>query len=251
MHGDASELAGAIRTMRGRVDGLLVMSPHVDAALLDRNLPSALPIVLLNSPLDDNRHSTLNIDSYNGARAMVRHLVRRGFRRIAHISGPPDNFDSRERRRGFGDEIARSVPEAAPMVLEGDFSEKSGYLVGQKLAARSERPEAVFAANDMMAVGCLVAFREAGLRVPDDIALAGFDDIPAAALVSPSLTTVRVHIAELGRSALEQLLLSIESPKRTRRVTQEFLPEVVVRESCGTREPLKRRRSRRPAVGVP
>ena len=250
VHGDAAELAAAIRTMRGRVDGLLVMSPHVDTALLDRNLPSALPIVLLNSPLTDARHSTLNIDSYSGARAMVRHLVGRGYRRIAHISGPDDNYDSRERQRGYTDEMAHAVPGPAQLIVKGDFSERSGYLAGQRLSARPERPDAVFAANDVMAVGCLVAFREAGLRVPDDVGLAGFDDIPAAALVSPALTTVRVHIAELGKSALEELLLSIHNPKRTKRVAQEFLPEVVVRESCGTREPLRRRRRRRTSVRV-
>lgn len=250
VHGDAAELAAAIRTMRGRVDGLLVMSPHVDTELLDRNIPSTLPLVLLNSRVSGSRHPTLSIDSYQGARAMVRHLIGLGHRRIVHISGPDGNFDSEERLRGYGDEMARSAPEATPRVVPGDFSEKSGHDAGQGLAAAGEGlPDAVFAANDVMAIGCRVAFREAGLRVPDDIALAGFDDIPLAALVSPALTTVRVRIAELGRNALEQLVISIEDPKRTRRVTQAFLPEVVVRESCGADKPHRRRR-RRPTVGV-
>jgi LacI family transcriptional regulator len=252
VHGDASEVAAAMRAMRGRVDGLLVMSPHVDTALLDRNIPSTLPVVLLNNPLGDTRHSTVTIDSYRGARAMVRHLVSRGRRRIAHIAGPDLNYDSRERLRGFVDEMAASVPEHQPMVLEGDFGEQSGYRAGKALAARDQRPEAVFAANDVMAVGCLLAFREAGVRVPDDVALAGFDDIPVAALVSPSLTTMRVRIADLGESALTHLLLSIESPKRIRRVAQAFQPELVVRESCGTEQPEEpqKRRRRRPVVGV-
>src|SRR4051812_18648304 len=159
-HGDAAELAVAIRTMRGRVDGLLVMSPHVDAALLDKNLPSALPIVLLNTPLDDARRSTLTIDSYRGARAMVRHLVARGHRRIAHLAGPELNFDAQERLRGYSDELARSLPGEPRLVLPGSFSEKSGYLAGRRLAAQRDRPDAVFAANDVIAVGCLVAFRE-------------------------------------------------------------------------------------------
>jgi LacI family transcriptional regulator len=249
-HGDAAELAVAIRTMRGRVDGLLVMSPHADAALLDKNLPSALPIVLMNSPLDDARHSTLTIDSYRGARAMVSHLIGRGHRRIAHVAGPELNFDAQERLRGYRDEMASSLPRVTPQVLPGDFSERSGYLAGQHLAAQPDRPEAVFAANDVIAIGCVVAFREAGLSVPDDIAVAGFDDIPLASLVSPALTTVRVRIAELGRSALEQLLLSIESPERTRQVARALLPEIVVRESCGPLKPPKRR-SRRQAARLP
>jgi len=250
VHGDAAELAAAMRAMRGRVDGLLVMSPHVDTALLDRNIPTTLPVVLLNNPLTDARHSTVTIDSYSGARAMVRHLIGRGHHHIVHLSGPELNFDSQERQRGYGDEMAASLPDVRPVVLQGDFSEKSGLAAGRRLSARgAERPDAVFAANDVMAVGCMLAFREAGVRVPDDIAVTGFDDIPVAALVSPGLTTMRVRIAELGHSALAQLLLGIESPKRTRRVAQAFQPELVVRESCGPASPQKRRR-RRPAVGV-
>ncbi len=249
VHGDAAEVAAAMRAMRGRVDGLLIMSPHVDTALLDRNIPSTLPVVLLNNPLSDTHHSTVTIDSYRGARAMVRHLLSRGRRRIAHIAGRELNVDSEERLRGYTDEMATSAPDVTPVVLKGDFSEKSGYQAGRRLSARGERPDAVFAANDVMAVGCLLAFREAGVRVPEDVALAGFDDIPVAALVSPALTTMRVRIAELGRSALSHLLQSIESPKRTRRVAQAFQPELVVRASCGDEQPQKRRR-RRQEVGV-
>jgi LacI family transcriptional regulator, galactose operon repressor len=249
-HGDAAELAVAIRAMRGRVDGLLVMSPHVDAALLDKNLPSALPIVLINSPLEDTRHSTLTIDSYRGARAMVSHLAGRGHRRIAHVAGPELNFDAQQRRRGYLDEMASCLPRVVPQVLPGDFSERSGYLAGRNLVAQPDRPEAVFAANDVIAIGCVVAFREAGLRVPEDIAVAGFDDIPLASLVSPALSTVRVQIAELGRSALEQLLLGIESPTRARPVSRALVPEIVVRESCGAPKP-PQRRSRRQSARLP
>jgi LacI family transcriptional regulator len=246
-HGDAAELALAIRTMRGRVDGLLVMSPHLDAELLDKNLPHALPVVLLNSPLKDARHSTLTIDSYRGARAMVSHLIGRGHKRIAHVAGPELNFDAQERLRGYRDEMASALPRVAPQVLPGDFSEKSGYLAGQRLAAQPRRTDAVFAANDVLAIGCMAALREAGLRVPGQIAVAGFDDIPLAALVSPALTTVRVQIAELGRSALEQLLLSIENPAQAQPVSRALVPEVVVRESCGAEKPSKRRSQRRAA----
>jgi LacI family transcriptional regulator len=180
---------------------------------------------------------------------MVRHLVGLGHRRIVHVSGPGTNFDSNERLRGFLDEMARLVPDVEARVVRGDFGERSGHEAGVRLAGERERPEAVFAANDVMAIGCLVAFREAGVRVPEEVALAGFDDIPLAGLVSPALTTVRVRIAELGKTALEQLLLGIENPKRTRRAAQKLLPEVVVRESCGAGKPQKRRRGR-PEVGV-
>jgi LacI family transcriptional regulator len=232
-HRDAAEAAAAIRAMRGRVDGLLVMSPHVDSGFFDRHLPGDLPIVLMNSPIQDGRHSSLSIDSYNGARAMVQHLVTCGHRRIAHIAGPDDNFDSQERLRGYHDELARLVPDASPLVLQGDFTEKSGYAAGQRLSAPCDRPDAVFAANDMMAVGCLVALNEAGVQIPRDVGLAGFDDIPLACFVRPALTTMRVRIVELGRGALEQMALTIERPRRARSLAQMFLPELVIRVSCG------------------
>lgn len=245
VHGEGPEVAAAIRTMRGRVDGLLVMSPHVETALLEQTVPGTLPLVLVNSPLVDAPHPTLTIDSYRGARAMVRHLIGCGHTRIAHIAGPGHNFDADERLRGYRDEMSSALPDGELLVLEGDFSERSGYRAGQRLS--TSRPEAVFASNDMMAVGCLVAFREAGLRVPEDIAVAGFDDIPLAALVSPALTTARVHIAEMGRRALEQLLLSIENPQRNRRAAQAFVPELVIRESCGAAGPPERQLRRSPS----
>jgi LacI family transcriptional regulator len=232
-HRDAAEAAAAIRAMRGRVDGLLIMPPYVDSGFLDKHLPGDLPIVLMNSPIQDGRHSSLSIDSYNGARAMVRHLVACGHRRIAHIAGPDDNFDSQERARGYRDELARLVPDAPPLVVQGDFTEKAGYSAGQRLSAPGDRPDAVFAANDMMAVGCLVALNEAGVQVPRDMGLAGFDDIPLACFVRPALTTMRVRIVELGRSALEQMALTIERRQRTRSLAQMFLPELVIRVSCG------------------
>lgn len=244
VRGEANEVAAALRALRGKVDGLVVMSPHVDAELLERNIPSALPTVLLNSPLETTRHSTMGIDGYRGARAMVRHLADRGHRRIAHVAGPERNYDAEQRLRGYRDEMQRSLPDVPLQVLPGDFTQGSGFEVGRQLAKAGGLPDAVFAANDQIAIGCLVAFREAGVGVPEDVAVAGFDDIPLASLVTPSLTTVRVNIAELGRSALEHLLACIDNPKGAQAVARRLLPEVVVRESCGPKS--SKRRSRRP-----
>jgi LacI family transcriptional regulator len=250
VHGEAEEVAVALRALRGKVDGLVVMSPHVDAALLERNLPQALPTVLLNSPVQGAGHSTVVIDSYRGARAMVRHLAGLGHRRIAHVAGPAGNFDAEQRLRGYRDELRRSLPDVRPQILPGDFTQRSGYEAGHRLAQPGERPDAVFAANDVIAIGCLMAFKELGLQVPGDVAVAGFDDIPLAQLVTPALTTMRVHIAELGRSALEHLLLRIEDPKGTAPIARRLMPEVVVRDSCsgawGPKVSVSKRRQRRP-----
>jgi len=245
VHGQADEMAAALRALRGKVDGLVVMSPHVDAELLRRNLPSALPIVLLNSPADGIGCSTFTIDSYRGARAATKHLAARGCRRIAHLAGPSGNWDADQRLRGYKDEMKKSRPGVRLEILPGDFTQAAGYEAGQKLAASRERPDAVFAANDVLAIGCLLAFREAGVRVPEDVAVAGFDDIPLASLVSPALTTVRVHIAELGRSAMEHLLVHLADPKGTKPVSRRLVPELVVRDS--SEDPTdSTRRPRRP-----
>jgi LacI family transcriptional regulator len=224
-HGDAAEMIAAIQAMRGRVEGLLIMAPHLDASHLAERIDDAAQVVFINSQVHGDRPN-LAIDSYHGARAMVRHLVACGHRSIAHITGPADNFDSHERLRGYRDELAASLPDAEPLVLPGDFGEASGHAAGERLAAMPPRPHgeaggreragqelrpaAVFAANDMMAIGCLSALEENGLAVPRAIAVAGFDDIPLAAFVRPKLTTVRVDIAELGRRALRQLAAAIE-----------------------------------------
>jgi LacI family transcriptional regulator len=236
-HGDAAEAGAALRAMSGRVDGLIVMSPHVDAGFLAANLPETLPIVLLNTHDAGHQCSSLAIDNYGGASAMVQHLVEMGHRRLVMITGPANNFESEERLRGFRETVARLVPDHDPndlVVLHGDFSEESGYRAGHQLQALKRLPDAVFAANDMMAIGCLFALGEAGLRVPRDIALAGFDDIPTARFVTPPLTTVRVRISEMGSRALETLAFQVENPAGTKRSNQVLQTELVVRRSCGS-----------------
>ena len=232
-HGHSSEAAAALRAMQGRVDGVLVMSPHVDAAFLSQHLAQALPAVLINTPVRDSQYPTLNIDNYGGAFAMTQHLIDRGLRSIAFVTGPDGNFDASERLRGFNDAVARSDERIEVQVMHGDFTEESGFRIGQRLCESRARPRAVFAANDTMAIGILLALNEGGVRVPDDIALAGFDDIPISRFVNPPLTTVRVRIADLGRSALEQLALQLDMPEAISPAEQKPSCDIVVRASCG------------------
>ena len=228
-HGSASEAALALRTLQGRVDGLLVMSPHADTRMLAANLPPTLPTVLMNTRVAGGDYAALSVDNYGGATAMMRHLAGSGYRHIAFISGPERNFDADERLRGYRDALAH-MRDATETILPGDFSEASGYRAGLDICARRQRPDAIFAANDMMALGCLFALTEHGLRVPADIALAGFDDIPIARFVTPPLTTVRVRIADLGRLAFERLAGLIDSGSIV--PTAEQLDcELVVRQS--------------------
>ena len=252
-HGNADEAAAALRAMNGRVDGLLVMSPHADADFLSDNLPGSLPAVLINTAVDLQGHARFAVDNFGGAEAMTRHLATSGRKRIAFIGGPDGNHEAAERLRGYraGLEHAnKSVKGAqrAELLFEGDFTEASGWSAGRRMVQAKQRPDAVFAANDMMAVGCLAALAEAGLRVPEDIAVGGFDDIPIARYVSPSLTTIRVPIAALGAAAMDALFRALEQASGKSARPQPALPEpvsvvmpveLVVRSSCGTGPPTR------------
>lgn len=233
-HSDRDELEAALRALRGRVDGLILMSPDLDAATLRANLPDDLPVVLLNCRVAGHRFDTLSVGNVGGAAAMVGHLAGLGHRRIAFVRGAAGNNDAAERLRGFRRAVRRlGLPAAAELELAGDFSEESGYRAGPLVLALDPRPDAVFAANDSMAIGLLAALREAGEEVPEGIALAGFDDIPIARFLTPALTTVRVDIARLGARAFERLAAALD-PKGSPPGGSEVVPtQVVVRASCG------------------
>jgi LacI family transcriptional regulator len=232
-HGDADEAAAAMRAMQGRVDGLLIMSSHADAGLLDANLPESLPAVMMNASAGPTRYPTLGIDNHGGALAMTRHLVASGHRRIAFIAGPPGNFDADERLRGYREALAEAGLDHEARVLTGEFTEESGYAAGCAFFDDARRPDAVFAANDMMAIGCLFALSERGMVVPIDIAIAGFDDIPIARYVTPPLTSVRMRMADLGRSALVRLVAEMQAAGLSSKAPQVLPCEVVVRATCG------------------
>ena len=231
-HGDRAEVEAVLRATRGRVDGLIVMSPDLDAHTLRANLPETLPAVLLNCP-GDGAFDSITIDNHGGARAMVRYLIGLGHRRIALVNGPVGNFDASERRRGYRDALCELPGGGSDdLEFEGDFSEEAGYRAGTRILALGKRPTAVFAANDGMAIGALSAFRDAGVRVPDDISLAGFDDIPISRFTAPTLSSVRVPIAELGALAITRLLHALETESRPERLHRTLATTPVFRQSC-------------------
>jgi len=191
------------RAMRGRVDGLLLMAPHVDDQELVDALPSGLPTLLINTRAPAAERAGIHLDNAAGARAVADHFLALGRRRIVHIAGPQGNIDAQERAEAFVERIA-GEPDAMVEVMQGDFFEESGARAVETLLARGAEFDAIFAANDNMAIGALEALRRAGLDVPGEVAVAGFDDIPLAAHIG--ITTVRVRIAELGQRAAERLL---------------------------------------------
>jgi LacI family transcriptional regulator len=216
--------------MRGRVDGLIVLSPHLDAANLASSLAGGLPILLMNGGAADARPSIV-VDNHGGALQAVEHLIATGRRRIAHISGPTGNLEAEARLAGYVEAMAQAgLPT---LVIEGAFDQTSGHHAGLELSRRADRPDAIFAANDMMAVGAMLALQDQGMAVPEDVAIVGFDDVPIAALVRPGLTTLRINIAETGRSALERLVKLIGAPAGSVADTacEVVRPELVVRRS--------------------
>jgi LacI family transcriptional regulator len=234
-HNDCAETEAALRAMRGRVDGLVVMAPDANTAGVAAGIPAGVPVVLLNCPTVDGRADSIEIDNYGGAYAMVRHLVGPTRRRVAVIVGTPNNRDATERLRGYRDAVRDlGIAQSTGWELCGNFTEATGYEAARRFLALSPRPEALFASNDSMAIGALSALHEAGLRVPEDVAVGGFDDIPMARYTRPPLTSVHVRMGTLGAQAVDLLVLAVgtDGPHVARR---ETLPTtLVVRASCGS-----------------
>ena len=234
-HNDKGAVEAAMRAMRGRVDGLVVMSPDVDAQALVANLADTTPVVLLNCDVAGTAFDSLNIDNFGGASEMVRHLMALGHRRIAFIGGSERNHDASERLRGYRETlIDAGIEPLSAWERAGDFTESGGYRAAAELMEIEPRPTAVFAANDSMAIGALSAIREAGLDVPKDVVVVGFDDIPIARYMSPPLTTVHVAISELGEGATRTLLNAIDEKNQHVKKQATLPTTLVIRQSCGT-----------------
>src|SRR4051794_9076968 len=223
MHGRREQAVTALHAMRGRVDGLIVMAPHLSEAELAQALPVQLPAVLINTRAEENGRPAIHLDNEAGASAVVEHLVALGRTRLVHIAGPAGNLDAQERAEAFRQTCAKHMVECE--IVQGDFSEESGGTAIEALLGSDRAFDAVFAANDNMALGALQALRAAGKKVPGDVAVAGFDDIPLAKLVG--LTTVQVRIAELGTRALERLLGVLANEDTGG--DEKHAPELVVR----------------------
>lgn len=233
-HAGIDELTASLQSMSGRVDGLVVMSPDADAGVLEANLPVQIPVVLFGAP--EPGVASCGIDDAAGAAAMVRHLVGLGHRRIAHLAGPDGNRDAAERLRGYGDAMRAAGLSTDGLVLAGDFTEAAGHRAGEALATAARAgtllPDVLFAGNDAMAIGAIAAFRAAGMSVPQDVAVAGFDDVPFAQYLQPALTSVHVPTVEMSRAAIAALLCPGGPPPEALTLPTQL----VVRESCGARE---------------
>ena len=227
LQSDADQASQALRTMRGRVDGMVVMAPHLDPAAVLAPLPATTPAVLVNSRDAGSGRPCIRIDNRAGAEAIVRHLVESGRRHIVHIAGPEGNVDAEERAAGFREALQRHAPGEPPRILPGDFTEAAGGAAVAMLMADAAPVDAIFAANDMMAIGALAALRSTG-RSPPRVAVAGFDDVPLARYLG--LTTAQVRIADIGARAVDRLVDLIEHGVAGEPI-ELHPPELIVRET--------------------
>jgi LacI family transcriptional regulator len=233
-HNDKATIEAALQAMRGRVDGLIVMAPAPGAYAPVRDLPERFPVVLLACNARGRAFDSIVMANRQGAYQMVRHLVGLGHRLIALIAGPPRNFDAAERLRGYRTALEDSgIVGSRGWEVVGDFTQASGFEACRTLLDQQPRATAIFAANDAMAIGALSALREAGVRVPEDVAVAGFDDVPMARYMHPPLSTVRVDIRTLGERATSRLLDAVGNGRKHHNRRETLPVTLVIRESCG------------------
>jgi LacI family repressor for deo operon, udp, cdd, tsx, nupC, and nupG len=223
-------------TVAGRVDGAILLNGHLfgqsregkgEAARID------IPLVALCEAIPGADIPQIEIGNRAAARQMTQHLASTGHRRIAYVSGPPGNVLERERFHGYRDGLRGAQIAFDPaLIIAGDYTIESGVRAGENIVGRSSRPTAVFCTSDAMAIGLMRTLLSAGIRVPQDISVAGFDDIDFAAVAEPSLTTIRQPRRELGQAAaaaLIALLQNRETPPRIRLKTELVIRDSVAR----------------------
>jgi LacI family transcriptional regulator len=218
-----------------RVAGVII-SPHdEDSTRCETLIASGIPVVAMDRRLRRLEVDTVVTDNIEGAYQAVRHLLRLGHRRVGLVGGPLLTTTGRERQEGYRKALLEAgIQPDQRLIKIGDFRQEGGYRAGSELLAAEEPPTAIFVSNNLMALGVLDAIREKGLKIPEDIALVAFDDLPwAASLVCP-LTTVAQPTYELGQMVAEMLLGRIADRERPiRKIKLE--PTLIVRQSCGSK----------------
>lgn len=217
----------------GLTDVLLLVVPLVPAVYLDALRKQNFPYVLIDQSDTADRSSVVDATNWQGAFEATRYLIELGHQRIVFITGLMELSSASERLEGYKAALADyNLPFQDELIVEGDYWQVTAYEAITRFLKQCPAPTAVFASNDLSAFGAMEAIRDRGLRIPEDISIIGFDDIPQSSIVYPKLTTVRQPLEQMGRVAAKLLLEHIENPERPpRRVT--LATQLVVRDSCG------------------
>ncbi|GGK26391.1 LacI family transcriptional regulator [Deinococcus malanensis] len=228
-HWHAEEENAAIDVLLShKTDAMIVLGGAIpDQRLIE--VAAQVPLIVFGRDIHQLPGQCLKIDNEQGAYLLTRHLIEFGHQRIAHIAGPSAHRDARDRLSGYKTALEEAgLPFIPELVLEGDFLETSGFVAATRLFEGREMFSAIFAANDQMAYGARLALYRKGVRVPDDISLVGFDDLPSSTYTTPPLTTVRQPTYELGIT-LAQSMLRMLSGERAN--LPDIKPQLVIRES--------------------
>lgn len=213
------------------IGGVVLASALVEEPILTALVESKMPFVMIGGHPFLDQINYVDVENVAGAEEAIYHLLAHGRQRIATVAGPASMVAGADRLTGYRRALAnRGVTVDPALIVEADFTEQGGYQAMQRLLA--QEPDAVFVANDNMAVGAMRAITQAGLRIPQDVAVVGFDDMPVAAQIQPALTTVRQPKRRIGAAAVTMLIEMIQKPESEPR--HLILPtELIVRDSCG------------------
>ena len=215
----------------GFLSGIILLASNLDDELIKILFKGNLPIVLINSDKKIKKFERVAIDDYQGAYAMTQYLIKiKNYKFLSHISGPVMNDDANLRKSGFIDACKNF--KVKYIIENGDFSKEAGYDACKRIMERSERAQVIFAANDMMAIGCYNYLRQNNLEIPKDVAIAGFDDVFVSQYLDPPLTTVRVNVEEVGKQAAALLLNKIHRFNGKPSSVINIPAELIIRKSC-------------------
>jgi LacI family transcriptional regulator len=224
-----------------RVDGIVFVASGDDRSGVEAVLQQKIPLVLLDRELKGTKCDSIVVDNRFGARQAILHLIRGNHRRIGCICGPRNLTSAKERLQGYEDALTEArLSVDTKLIHPGDFHIEGGYAAVQALLDVPNRITAVFAANDLMAMGALRGIADRGLRIPDDVAVVGFDGVALSKYTQPPLTTMAQPIREIAKLAT-QLVLARVNGGRKESQTHRLKTSLVVRESCGIEPPAESR----------
>jgi LacI family transcriptional regulator len=234
---DSERLSTCIRRLVDRnVDGIAVMTSEVDESALDLPRQSKIPVVLLNQPLLKAKYSGVIVDYSRGYREAVQHLTELGHRSIVFLTGP-QNLNSIQRRQAAFQSATKKYGHTLrkDQLIIGDMRVEGGRAAMESILRRKPRPTAVVAANDLMAIGAMQAANAAGLRIPEELSIIGFDDLPFATMMHPQLTTIHLSRQEIAAGAFAELMrLGQDKENFALKSNAQILPRLVIRGSTAS-----------------
>ena len=229
-------LADSITTFSqtGLVGGVILLMSTMTDDLINILNHTTIPVVIIGGGKQKHDFDIVSIDNYQGAFNATEYLIKKKkFKKIAHITGPAENYDAFRRKKGFIDACKKNgISINKSFIVDGNYTIDSGYHAFIQLYGLPEKPEAIFAANDMMALGCYDAANYFNVKIPDDIGLVGFDDIFMSKYINPSLTTVRVQIEEVGKVAAKLLIERLNNSNGKSHSSIKIPTELIIRNSC-------------------